>query len=336
MLICHIKKSDSPSYEITPHNVYMDRRRFMEGLGVAAGSVALGALSLAKARGGVLPVGGGEIARILPGYSKLGEKDALTHPTAVTTYNNFYEFGTDKEDPAANSGDFKPRPWQITIDGLCANPGTLDIDEFLRPYTFEQRVYRMRCVEAWSMVIPWVGVSLGEIVKRFEPLGSARYVRFETVFRPEEMHGQRRSRDRINSYGFRSHTLRWPYVEGLRLDEASNPLAILAVGLYGEVLPNQNGAPLRLVVRWKYGFKSIKSIVRMMFTEEEPRNTWRIMNGREYGFYANVNPTVDHPRWSQASERRIGDFFRRETLMFNGYEEDVGQLYAGMDLAKFY
>lgn len=324
MLIRHKSKSNPASYEITPQNVYLDRRTFIEGLGVAAGSIALGAVPLASAQGATLP-SSGEISGIADGYSKLGEKDELTHQNAVTTYNNFYEFGTGKDDPGLYSGDFKPRPWQVQVDGLCANPGTLDLDDFLKPHTIEERIYRLRCVEAWSMVIPWAGVSLGDIVKRFEPLGSAKYVRFETIVRPEEMPGQRRS-----------HILPWPYVEGLRLDEASNPLAILAVGLYGSVLPNQNGAPLRLIVPWKYGFKSVKSIVRMTFTEEEPKNTWRIMNAPEYGFYANVNPRVDHPRWSQATERRIGEFRRRDTLMFNGYEDEVGQLYAGMDLARHY
>jgi len=302
----------------------MDRRRFIEGLGVAAGSMVLGTLPLTSAGAATLPHTG-KIPGVMDGYSKLGERDEITHQKAATTYNNFYEFGTGKEDPGLNSGDFNPRPWQIKVDGLCANPGTLDLDDLLKPHTIEERVYRLRCVEAWSMVIPWAGVPLGDIVKRFEPLGSAKYVRFETIHRPEEMPGQRRS-----------HILPWPYIEGLRLDEASNPLAILAVGLYGSVLPNQNGAPIRLVVPWKYGFKSVKSIARITFTEEEPKNTWQIMNSPEYGFYANVNPRVDHPRWSQSTERRIGEFRRRDTLMFNGYEEEVGQLYAGMDLARHY
>ena len=325
MLIRQKKKSDVLSYEITPHSVYLDRRRFMEGLGLAAGSIALSVTPLKHAYGARLPRGNGEIDGLVSGYSKLGKNDELTHLNAVTTYNNFYEFGTGKEDPGRNSSAFKPRPWQIKVDGLCANPGTLDLDDFVKPHTLEERIYRMRCVEAWSMVIPWVGIPLGAIIKRFEPLGSAKYVSFETIVRPEEMPGQRRG-----------HILPWPYVEGLRLDEAANPLAIMSVGLYGSVLPNQNGAPLRLVVPWKYGFKGIKSIVRMTFTEEEPKNTWQLMNPPEYGFYANVNPTVDHPRWSQASERRIGDFRRRSTLMFNGYEEEVGHLYAGMDLLKNY
>jgi sulfoxide reductase catalytic subunit YedY len=324
MLIRHRKISDATSSEITPRDAYMDRRRFIEGLGVAAGSMALGTVPLTSAGAATLPHAG-KIPGVIDGYSKLGEIDEITHKKAATTYNNFYEFGTGKEDPGLNSGDFNPRPWQIKIDGLCANPGTLDLDDFLKPHTIEERVYRLRCVEAWSMVIPWAGVPLGDIVKRFEPLGSAKYVRFETIQRPEEMPGQRRS-----------HILPWPYIEGLRLDEASNPLAILAVGLYGSVLPNQNGAPIRLVVPWKYGFKSVKSIARITFTEEEPKNTWQIMNPPEYGFYANVNPRVDHPRWSQSTERRIGEFRRRDTLMFNGYEEEVGQLYAGMDLARHY
>lgn len=335
MLIRHRTKWDIASSEITPERVYLDRRRFVQGLSLAAGSTVLGANPLASAHANSLPTDG-EIPGIIPGYSTLGDNDELTHPTAVTTYNNFYEFGTDKGDPADHAGEFKPRPWEVKVDGLCAKPGTLDLDTFLKPHTFEQRVYRLRCVEAWSMVIPWVGISLGDVVKRFEPLGSAKYVRFETVFRPREMPGQRRSRNLTDRFGVPQHILPWPYEEGLRLDEAANPLAILAVGLYGTVLPNQNGAPLRLVVPWKYGFKSIKSIVRITFTEDEPRNTWQAMTPREYGFYANVNPTVSHPRWSQATERRIGDLRRRDTLMFNGYEEEVGPLYVGMDLTKHY
>lgn len=321
MLVRHRKKSDVVSSEITPEGVFLDRRRFIEG---AAGSIALGTLPWAAAHGATLPQNGA-IPELATGYSKLGARDEITQQEAVTTYNNFYEFGTGKDDPAMYSGSFKPRPWQIKVDGLCANPGTIDLDDFLKPHAIEERVYRLRCVEAWSMVIPWAGISLGDVVKRFEPLGSAKYIRFETILRPEEMPGQRRS-----------HILPWPYIEGLRLDEASNPLAILAVGLYGSVMPNQNGAPIRLVVPWKYGFKSVKSISRITFTEDEPKNTWQIMNAPEYGFYANVNPGVDHPRWSQATERRIGEFRRRDTLMFNGYEEEVGQLYAGMDLARHY
>jgi len=330
MLIRQKKASDVASHEITPKGVYLNRRRFIEATGLIAGSLMLGA---GKGEAAVLPAKGDKFAGLKTTYNKLGPEDAPTPYKAVTTYNNFYEFGTGKEDPAEKAGPFKPLPWSVKVDGLCNKPGTISFEDFIKPHTAEERVYRMRCVEAWSMVIPWVGISLGDVVKRFEPQGSAKYVRFETVVRPAEMVGQRSA-----------HILPWPYVEGLRLDEAANPLSILAIGLYGESLLNQNGAPLRLVVPWKYGFKGVKSIVRMTFTEEEPQNTWRVMNEGEYGFYANVNPAVDHPRWTQASERRIGGGGalggliepRRPTLMFNGYQEEVGQLYAGMDLAKFY
>ncbi|MSO73413.1 MAG: protein-methionine-sulfoxide reductase catalytic subunit MsrP [Rhodospirillaceae bacterium] len=323
MLIRQKKSSDAASHEITPEHVYVNRRQFIEASGLIAGGLL--ASGMASPAAAALMPKEGKFQGVKEGYHKLGAKDKQTPFEAVTSYNNFYEFGLDKEDPAANAGAFKPLPWQVKVDGLCANPGTLNFDDFLKPHTLEDRVYRHRCVEAWSMVIPWVGIPLAELVKRFEPQGSAKYVAFETVMRPAEMPGQRNAQ-----------ILPWPYVEGLRLDEAMNPLAMLAVGIYGVPLPNQNGAPLRLVTPWKYGFKGIKSIVRMTFTERQPKNTWNVSNGREYGFFANVNPKVDHPRWSQATERRIGDFFRRETLMFNGYEEEVGQLYAGMDLAKNY
>ncbi len=324
MLIRQKRTSDVASHEITPMDVYLNRRRFIEASGLLAGSLIAGTVT-GPAAAGAMPANGAKFTGVAEGYRKLGEKDALTPYDAITAYNNFYEFGLDKEDPAANSKAFKPLPWQVTVGGLCAKPGKLDLDDFLRPHALEDRIYRHRCVEAWSMVIPWVGISLADVVKRFEPMGSAKFVAFETVLRPSEMPGQRDAR-----------ILPWPYVEGLRLDEAMNPLAILAVGLYGAPLPNQNGAPIRVVSPWKYGFKNIKSIVRISFTETQPKNTWNVTNGREYGFFSNVNPKVDHPRWSQATERRIGDFFRRETLMFNGYEEEVGQLYAGMDLVKNY
>ena len=328
-------KHEQAPQEVTPRLAYLNRRQFIKRASIAAGSAACTALVSAPAAAGTLPVGG-EIPSIVPGFSKLDAGENLTHPQAITTYNNFFEFGTEKTDPAKHAHRFNPRPWTVTIDGLCANPGTLDLDDFLQPYSFEQRVYRLRCVEAWSMVIPWVGFPLGDVIRRFEPLGSAKYIQFESIVRPNEMPGQRRSHDLTDRFGVPQHTLPWPYTEGLRLDEALNPLAILAVGLYGEVLPNQNGAPLRLVVPWKYGFKSIKSIVRISFTEDEPRTTWRTMNPREYGFYGNVNPSVSHPRWSQATERRIGELTRRDTLMFNGYGKEVGYLYAGMDLKKLY
>ncbi|MDG2319377.1 MAG: protein-methionine-sulfoxide reductase catalytic subunit MsrP [Rhodospirillaceae bacterium] len=327
MLIRMARKSDPKPSEITSRDDYLNRRKFLASSGLVAGSMALGSgLASTPAQAAVERPGVGEaLTPLVDGYSKLGDSDPITPYDAVTSYNNFYEFGTGKEDPAENSGPFNPRPWEITVDGLCANPGTIGLEDFLKPHDLEERIYRLRCVEAWSMVVPWVGISLGDVVKRFEPLGSAKYVQFETIVRPEEMNGQRSRR-----------ILPWPYVEGLRLDEAMNPLAILAVGLYGEVLPNQNGAPIRLMVPWKYGFKSIKSIVKISFVEGQPKNTWQVMASSEYGFYANVNPKVDHPRWSQARERRIGDFLRRETLMFNGYEEEVGEMYADMNLRRSY
>jgi sulfoxide reductase catalytic subunit YedY len=246
----------------------------------------------------------------------------------VTTYNNFYEFGTDKSDPARHAGSLKTQPWTVVVESEVKKPGTWDLDAQIKLGPMEERIYRMRCVEGWSMVIPWVGWSLAELVRRVEPTGNAKYLQFVTLA------------DRSQMPGLRSSVLAWPYVEGLRLDEAMQPLTMLAFGLYGEVLPNQNGAPVRLVVPWKYGFKSAKSIVRIRFVEKQPQTSWELAAPREYGFYSNVNPKVDHPRWSQASERRIGDdgllSRKRPTLMFNGYEAQVGQLYAGMDLAKFY
>jgi len=242
----------------------------------------------------------------------------------ITTYNNFYEFGTDKDDPAANAGTFKPKPWSVAIEGHVKKPAVYNLEDLVKPYRMEDRIYRHRCVEGWSMVIPWLGFQLGDLIKKVEPTSKAKYVAFETVFRPAEMPGQRRP------------YLSWPYVEGLRMDEAMNPLTILATGLYGKPLPNQNGAPLRLVVPWKYGFKGIKSIVKIRFVENEPPTTWNIAAPNEYGFYSNVNPEVDHPRWSQKTERRLGEFTRRKTLMFNGYAEHVASLYSGMDLKKYY
>jgi sulfoxide reductase catalytic subunit YedY len=242
----------------------------------------------------------------------------------ITRYNNFYEFGTDKGDPAAHSGRFKPKPWKVKVIGECEKPGDYDLDDIIREHALEERIYRLRCVERWSMVIPWVGVPLGPVLKRFQPTSNAKYVAFRTVFRPTEMPGQQRS------------FLKWPYVEGLRIDEAMNPLTFLSVGLYGRVLPNQNGAPIRLVVPWKYGYKSIKSIVTIRFTEKMPPMTWNMLLPNEYGFYSNVNPEVDHPRWSQRKERRIGEILKRDTLMFNGYGEQVASMYDGMDLREFY
>ncbi len=303
-----------PASEITPQSVYFGRRAFLGG---AAAAAALGAVPAWA-----------QTLSYKPGAIVTDEKQ--TSLKDVTTYNNFYEFGTGKGDPAANSGKFKPTPWKLEIGGMVAKPVTLDHDDLLK-MPLEERVYRMRCVEAWSMVIPWIGFPLSALLDRVEPLGSAKYVAFETVVRPDEMPGQ----------GGFFQPLEWPYVEGLRLDEARHPLAILAVGLYGEPLPNQNGAPVRLVVPWKYGFKGVKSIVKMTLVEQQPPTTWSQMASNEYGFYANVNPEVDHPRWSQANETRVGEggFFnaaRRPTLPFNGYGEQVAGLYAGMDLRANY
>jgi sulfoxide reductase catalytic subunit YedY len=251
--------------------------------------------------------------------------ETLTPLKDITNYNNFYEFGTDKDDPARNAKNFKTHPWTISIEGHVTKPRTYDVDQIIKMHpSLEERIYRLRCVEGWSMVIPWIGIPLNSVIKALQPASKASYVAFETLHNPWQMPGQR------------SSVLEWPYVEGLRMDEAMHPLTILAVGLYGEILPNQNGAPIRLVVPWKYGFKSSKSIVKIKFVEKQPPTSWNRMQPREYGFYSNVNPEVDHPRWSQAKERRIGDFFKRPTLPFNGYGDQVAQLYAGMDLRKYY
>lgn len=300
--------------EITPPEIYRERRRFMQGMGALAAGAVLGAMEDATA-GVKLP--GVRASAYTPGEDKTPYKD-------VTTYNNFYEFGTDKSDPAANAGSLRTRPWTVAVEGEVRQPKVWDIDALLKLAPLEERVYRMRCVEGWSMVIPWLGFPLAEIIRRAEPTGKAKYVEFVTLNDPKQMPGQR------------SRVLDWPYVEGLRLDEAMHPLTILAVGLYGEVLPNQNGAPIRRVVPWKYGFKSAKSIVKIRFVEKQPLTAWMAATPEEYGFYSNVNPQVDHPRWSQAKERRIGEFFKRDTLMFNGYGNQVAQLYRGMDLKRFF
>jgi sulfoxide reductase catalytic subunit YedY len=297
--------------EITPREIYMSRRKFM---GTAAAGLVMAGASSALA------------APLAASPSTFSTDETLTPKEAVTSYNNFYEFGTAKGDPAQNSGQFDPLPWSVKVDGLVGKPREFGIEELMK-MPLEDRVYRLRCVEGWSMVIPWIGFPLAALLDQVEPLGSAKYVSFETIVRPEQMPGQT---------GF-FQPLEWPYVEGLRLDEARHPLTILAVGLYGETLPNQNGAPIRLVVPWKYGFKSIKSIVKISLVEEQPQTTWKNSNAREYGFYSNVNPEVDHPRWSQATEQRIGEggFFsvaNRPTLKFNGYAEEVASLYDGMDL----
>ncbi len=310
---------DIKSSEITPKEIYLQRREFIKMTAAAIGAASLGAeLTLpepARAEGV-------KLANVQKSAYKVDEE--LTDYKSATQYNNFYEFGTDKESPAELAGTLKPRPWTVTVGGEAAKTGAFDLDVLLKGQTLEERVYRHRCVEAWSMVIPWVGFSLGAFLKQFEPNADAKYVEFKTLQDAKQMPGQK------------TGVLEWPYREGLRLDEAMHPLAILAVGLYGEVLPNQNGAPLRLIVPWKYGFKGIKSIVTINFTREMPKTSWNMQAANEYGFYANVNPEVDHPRWSQAKERKIGDFFKRKTLMFNGYADQVASLYSGLDLKKWF
>ena len=290
-----------PAREITGETLYRSRRDFLR-TGVAALATAALPARLVAAAG--------------------APQDELTPYEDVTTYNNFYEFGTDKRDPARNAHTLVPRPWTVAIEGDVRRPGRFDVDDLITRFPPEERVYRLRCVEAWSMVIPWLGFPLGRLLDHVEPTSQARYVEFVTLQDPVQMPGQRRQ------------VLPWPYVEGLRLDEARHPLTLMAVGLYGRLLPNQNGAPLRLVVPWKYGFKSIKSIVRIRLVRTQPANTWNITAPQEYGFYANVNPDVDHPRWTQARERRIGELRPRPTLPFNGYAEDVASLYAGLDLRR--
>jgi sulfoxide reductase catalytic subunit YedY len=311
------------SSEITPREVFESRRSFIKQL--AVGSIAGGALlEMASRQAFAQGVPGKLGAKLNPAYSALDKQTAFKD---ATTYNNFYEFGTGKDDPAHNAHTLKPRPWTVSIEGEIKKPLTLDLDQLLKLAPLEERVYRLRCVEGWSMVIPWVGYSLSELIKKVEPTGNAKYVEFISLA------------DKGQMPGVGSRVLTWPYREGLRMDEAMHPLALLTLGMYGDVLPNQNGAPVRIVTPWKYGFKSAKSIVKIRFVKDQPRTAWNDAAPSEYGFYSNVNPEVDHPRWSQASERRIGeDGFlvrKRKTLMFNGYN-DVAPLYAGMDLKKFF
>lgn len=320
-----IKKPDAiKSSEITDKQLYLSRRDFMrvttQSLGVLAAGMAAPSLLMGSQEAEA------STAAKLNGLRKsaFSTSDTLTPYKDVTTYNNFYEFGTDKYSPAQLAGTLNPRPWTIAVEGEIKKPKTFDIDALLKLAPLEERIYRLRCVEGWSMVIPWVGFSLSELIKQVEPNSNAKFVEFISLHDPKQMPGQR------------SSVLDWPYVEGLRMDEAMHPLAILAVGLYGEVLPNQNGAPVRLVAPWKYGFKNAKSIVKIRFVSKPSASSWMKANANEYGYFANVNPAVDHPRWSQAKERRIGEFSKRETLMFNGYAEQVAQLYSGMDLRKFF
>jgi sulfoxide reductase catalytic subunit YedY len=305
--------------DVTPKADYLRRREFMRAAAVPL--IAGGAALLPSAR--VDAQGRG--AKLAFGKSPLSTTgEELTPYDDITTYNNFYEFGVDKDSPAANAGRLRTRPWTVTIGGEVAKGGQFAIDDLLKAHKLEERIYRLRCVEAWSMVIPWIGIPLASILKPVEPTAKATFVEFKTLNDPQQMPGVRRQ------------VLQWPYTEGLRLDEAMHPLTILAVGLYGEVLPNQNGAPLRLVVPWKYGFKSIKSIVSIRLVGRQPVGSWEQSQPSEYGFYSNVNPEVNHPRWSQASERRIGEFFKRKTLMFNGYADQVASMYAGLDLRRNY
>lgn len=354
--------SEPPSSEITPESLFLRRREFLKNGALAAGTafvVGSGLLwlvgnkpppdvpeapPLSRGTSGQpaasQPASGqppaGQPANAQPAAApasapagpatrgKFDTDEPLTAYQSVITYNNFYEFGLDKESPAQNAKTLMTRPWTISVEGEVAKPQTIDIETLLGWFTPEDRVYRMRCVEAWSMVIPWLGFPLADLIKRLEPTSNAKFVEFQTLLDPQQMPGQKRA------------TLDWPYVEGLRMDEAMHPLTFMAVGLYGKQLPNQNGAPLRLVVPWKYGFKNAKSIVKIRFLQEQPKNTWAIAGPSEYGFYANVNPDVDHPRWSQATERRIGDIGRRKTLPFNGYAEEVASLYTGMDPRKLF
>ncbi|MEO8308933.1 MAG: protein-methionine-sulfoxide reductase catalytic subunit MsrP [Pseudomonadota bacterium] len=305
--------------EITPEHVYLDRRRLL-AMGAAGTALVTGG-GLARALADA-PTG---VALKASRNQALSIADKPNTYEAITTYNNYYEFGTDKSDPAANSGNFKPLPWNVTVDGEAEVKGNFSFEDLIKPHALEERVYRLRCVEGWSMVIPWTGFPLADLIKRFKPTAKAKYVQFTTLRDPKQMPGQR------------SPVLDWPYVEGLRIDEAMHPLTFMVVGLYGKTLPNQSGAPLRLVTPWKYGFKNIKAIVRISFVEKQPRNSWQIAAPNEYGFYANVNPAVDHPRWSQATERRLGGSLLQQrvaTLPFNGYASEVASLYAGMDLRR--
>ena len=333
------KTGDIKSSEITPEATYLRRREFMQGAGLLAGAALLPSLLPSTAQAAIARYTGAvEYASAAPDWLQAKVGQAIPGPYStqevpapwdvVTGYNNFYEFGNDKGDPKENAANFKTDPWQLEIKGEAELTGKFNLEDILKPHSLEERIYRLRCVEAWSMVVPWIGFPLADLLKRFKPTSRAKYVRFETLYDPSQMPGQ----------DTRFTAIDYPYVEGLRIDEAMNDLALVGVGLYGKAMPPQNGAPLRLVIPWKYGFKSIKSIVKIEFVEARPKTTWERSNAREYGFYANVNPQVSHPRWSQASERRLPTKLfasnRRPTDMFNGYGEQVASLYAGMDLSR--
>ena len=321
------KTSDIASSEITSESVYLNRRQFMGGSLMASGIMALGSAGFANADDDLKLL---EFTKAKKGPEGFYTGEELTPYDDIKSYNNFYEFGAGKTDPARNAHTLTTDPWSIMIEGEVERPGTYQLEDILKKVDLEERIYRLRCVEAWSMVVPWIGFSLGDLIKQMQPTSKAKYIAFETLYRPKEMNGQRSPTSSID----------WPYVEGMRMDEAMHPLTLMSIGLYGKVLPNQNGAPIRLVVPWKYGFKSIKSIVKIKFLEKEPPTTWNMLQASEYGFYANVNPDVDHPRWSQKSERRLpsGIFSPNRILTepFNGYGEQVASLYTGMDLSKFY
>jgi methionine sulfoxide reductase catalytic subunit len=315
------KPWDLPYSETTPERAYQNRREFLRVAGISSIGLAASSMLSACEMAPIEAQSGLQFTR----NAALSVSEEPNSYEQLTTYNNYYEFGTGKSDPAANAYTLTPKPWTVKIDGHVAKPGDYSYDDLVKPHKLEERVYRFRCVEAWSAVIPWVGFPLADLLKRVEPTSRAKYVAFQTLLRPSEMPGQR------------TGVLDWPYLEGLRLDEAMHPLALMTVGLYGKELPNQNGAPIRLIVPWKYGFKGIKSIVKISLVEDQPPTAWNTANADEYGFYSNVNPTVDHPRWSQARERPLGGFLKNKpTLMFNGYGDQVASLYAGMDLRKYY
>jgi len=316
-----IKKApDIRSSEITPQSLYLNRRKFLAGAAITGAAVAAGT----SLRELISPTTVAQAGNKIDGIKKspFSTTETITPFNDVTHYNNYYEFSTQKEEPAELAKNFRTRPWKVKIDGLVDKKQELDVDAIIKMAPPEERIYRHRCVEGWSIVVPWIGFSLSELIKQVNPQSKAKFVEFTTLLDPSRMPGQSRA------------VLEWPYVEGLRMDEAMNPLALLCFGMYGQELPNQDGAPLRIVLPWKYGFKSAKAIVRIRFTEKQPLNTWNISAPNEYGFYSNVNPNVDHPRWSQAKERRLGEFFKRPTLMFNGYGDQVASLYSGMDLKK--
>ena len=316
------KANDIRSSEITPKSLYLNRRKFLAEAAMAGAAAAIGVAAREVTFPSSKVFAGNKINGIQK--SSLSTTETVTPYNDVTHYNNYYEFSTDKEQPAALAKDFRTHPWKVKIDGLVDKKQELAVEDILKMAPPEERIYRHRCVEGWSIVVPWIGFSLSELIKRVKPTTKAKFLEFTTIYAPNEMPGQQRQ------------VLEWPYVEGLRMDEAMNPLALLCFGMYGEDLPNQDGAPIRLVLPWKYGFKSIKAIVHIHFTDKQPMNSWNVSAPQEYGFYANVNPNVDHPRWSQAKERRLGEFYKRPTLMFNGYGDQVASLYSGMDLKRNY